>query len=301
MKNVMALMQREWLQHRMAWGLMAVVPALLAVLLLTFGQVQIDPDDVGEHLPVAMALAALGGGMGLYLVMLWIVAVITTAGFARRDHGDRSVEFWLSLPTGHGESLGVPLLVHLVLVPIAAILAGAAGGLVASFVLVTRVDGVGAWFALPWGGLFVGAAAIFARLAAGVIMATLWLSPLLLLMVLLTAWFRRWGLVILALALGVGTQVLDHAFGIGGPARILAMILVNAGKSVANAHQGGMVIEEPVDVVGALQLIPSWALGDIGHAMRLLASPVLVGGLVVAAICFALLVRWRQRGAESGG
>ena len=300
MKNLIPLMQREWLQHRFAWGLMALLPTLIAALLLSFGQVQIAPEEQGEHLSTALAIGALGGSMGLHLVMLWIVALITTAGLARRDHGDRSIEFWLSLPTSHASSLAVPLLVHLVLVPVAAVLVGFGGGLVASFVLISRVDGSGAWFALPWGLLMASSLAIFARLAAGVVFAVLWLSPLLLMMVLLSAWLRRWGLVVMALGLGLGSQVLDKVFGISGPLWVLGELLGNAGRSIANAGSGEMVIETSHDLSAALGQVPHWALSDTAQALRLLASPLLVGALLVAAACFILLVRWRQGGADAG-
>lgn len=300
MKKLIPLMHREWLQHRFAWGLMALLPTLIAVLLLSFGEVRVAPEEEGEHLPVALTLAALGGGMGLHLVMLSIVALITTAGFARRDHADRSIEFWLSLPVGHGTSLAVPLLVHVILVPVAAVGVGLAAGLVASFVLISRLEGAATWMALPWGALAAAGLAIFGRLAAGVVMAALWLSPLLMLTVLLTAWLRRWGLVVLALALGVGTQVLDKVFGIGGPLAVLGELLANAGRSVANTNQGTLTVETSGDMAGALAVIPQWAVQDAGQALALLASPVLLGGLVVAAGCFALLVRWRQAGADAG-
>jgi ABC-2 type transport system permease protein len=201
---------------------------------------------------------------------------------------------------GHGTSLAVPLLVHLVLVPMAALAVGLVGGFVASFVLVSRVEGSGTWFALPWGALLAGGLAIGGRLAAGVVLATLWLSPLLLLMVLLTAWLRRWGLVVLALGLGVGTQVLDKIFGIHGPLAVLGQLLDNAGRSVAHASQGTLNIESSGDMAGALAMIPQWAVHDLGQALTLLASPLLVGGLAVAAGCFTLLVRWRQAGADAG-
>lgn len=300
MTHLLPLLRREWLQHRFAWAVMALLPTTLVLLLMSFGEVQIGPEDDRAQLPVAMALAAIGGGMGLHLLMLWIVAMIIVSGFARRDHGDRSIEFWLSLPTGNAESLAVPLFVHLLLVPIVALAVGLLGGLLASFVLVSRVAGSGAWLALPWTELIAGALAIFARLSVGVVLATLWLSPVILLTALMTAWFRRWGLVIVSLGLGVGTRVLAKVFGIHAPADALASLFINAGRSVARTSDGGLTINSAVDIAGAVGQIPQWALHDTGQALRLLASPLLVGGLLVAAGCFALLVQWRQRGADAG-
>lgn len=300
MKNTLALMRREWLQHRFAWSLMALLPTLLAVLLLSFGEVHLAPEEQGPQVPVALALAALGGGMGLHLLMLWIVALITTAGLARRDHADRSVEFWLSLPTGHAESLAVPMLVHLLLAPLAALLVGLGGGLIASFVLVSRIEGAAAWLGLPWGSLLAAAVGIGGRLAAGLVLATLWLAPLLLLVVVLTAWFGRWGLAILALV-GVGSAVLDQAFGLPWAAAWLGRVFSEAGQAVANTGSGGFVIENSAELAGTLTQLPAWAWHDSLTAVGRLASPVLLFGLLLAGGCFAILVQWRQRGAQHGG
>lgn len=301
MRNVLALMQREWLQHRFAWALLASVPTLLAVLLTSFGEIHLDPSERGEHVPVALAMASLAGGMGLHLLMLWVVALIITAGIARRDHGDRSVEFWLSLPTGHASSLAVPLGVHLLLVPLAALGVGLLSGLVASFVLVSRTEGAAAWATLPWGTLLGAALAMAGRLALGLLLATLWLAPLLMLLVVLTAWLGRWGLAILALGLGVGSTVLDQAFGIHWPAAWLAQVFSAAGRSFANSGGGSMVFETSGDLAAVLDGIPGWAWRDAGEAVGLLASPVMAFGLALAAACFAMLVQWRRRGAPTGG
>lgn len=303
MHNTMALMQREWLQHRFAWTLMAVLPTLLTVLMLSFGEIHLAPEETGEHLPLALAFAALVGGMGLQALILWVVALIVTAGLARRDHGDRSVEFWLSLPTGHAESLAVPLAVHLLLAPLAALAVGLAGGAIASFVLVSRVDGAGSWLALPWGTLAAAALALGARLGLGLALATLWLAPLLLLMVLLTAGLGRWGLVVLALGGGLGVVLLDQAFGVPWPAQWVVFVLEQAGRALLNADTGSavLVIDGSQDLAGVVSRLPGWAAADAGKALALAASPAMLAGLAAAGACFAALVQWRRRGAQHGG
>lgn len=301
MNNIVALMQREWFQHRFAWALLATVPTLLAVLLTSFGEIHLDPGERGEHVAVALAMASLAGGMGLHLLMLWVVALIITAGIARRDHGDRSVEFWLSLPTGHATSLAVPLGVHLLVAPLAALAVGLASGLLASFVIVSRTEGAAAWAGLPWGTVMAAALAMAGRLAAGLLLATLWLAPLLMGMVVLTAWVGRWGLAILALGLGLGSTVLDQAFGMPWPAAWLAQMFGSAGRSLVNTGNGALVIENSDDLAAVLGSIPTWAWHDTGEAVRLLASPLMVFGLALAAACFAMLVQWRRRGAPTGG
>jgi ABC-2 type transport system permease protein len=301
MKHLTPLILREWLQHRFGWMLMAVVPTAIALLTMSFGQLQFDAEVAGSKGAAVMALASLGGGIGLHLVIFALTALIIVSGIARRDHADRSIEFWLSLPTGHAESLAVPLLVHLILAPLAALAVGVVSGLLVSLVLVTRVAGFGEWLAMPWGALLVGAFAIAARLALGLVLAMLWLSPLILATVLLTAWFRRWGLVILAVGIGLGSVIMDRIFGQPILSQVLTELLTRAGRSLANTGGSNLVAEEAESLSVVLGQIPTWALRDGADALQLAASPLMVGALLVAAGCFAGLVMWRRGGAGAAG
>lgn len=297
MTHLLPLMRREWLQHRLGWALMAGLPTAIAVLGFGVGELHFDDSGPAEHLPAVIALASLGGAIGLHLVIFALTGLIIATGLARRDHGDRSIEFWLSLPTGHAESLAVPLGVHLLLAPLASLLVGLASGLIVSLVLVLRVGGIGDWLALPWAALLGGALAIAGRLALGLVLALLWLAPLVLAVVLLTAWFRRWGLVIGAVGVGLGSGALDRLFGQPFLAQWLGAVLVNAGRSLGNTGAQSLVVENAESLPTVLSSIGGWALADAGAALRLLASPMLVGGLLLAAACFAALVQWRRRGA----
>lgn len=302
MNQIPTLLRREWIQHRFGWGLIVLLPTALALLLVSFGEMKFDAQEIGERLPVALTLGSLGGAVGIQLLIMWLTSLIIVTGLARRDHADRSVEFWLSLPVGHARSLSVPLATHLLLAPAAALLTGLISGLLISLVLVSRTAGIDAWFALPWLPLALAALAIVARLALGLLLVTLWLSPLLLLAVLLTAWFRRWGLVILGVGIGLGSQILERVFGQPLLSDVLSELLSRAGRSLANYSAGKqMVFDRAEDIQGALMLVPRWALADGTQALGLLATPLLPGALLVAAGCFALLVQWRQRGAGAAG
>ncbi|MBK6471996.1 MAG: hypothetical protein IPF94_15135 [Betaproteobacteria bacterium] len=302
MNKLLPLMQREWLQHRFGWMLMVVVPFAIALLLLSFGQLAIGPDTadrVGNSLPPLLAMASIAGSGAVIFLIAGVTSLIIVAGVARRDHGDRSIEFWLSLPTTHSASLAAPLLVHLLLVPAVALLVGLTGGLLVSLVLVTRVVGIGAWIALPWGDLLPAVLAIAARLLAGLPLAMLWLSPLILLVVLLSAWFRRWAWVILGVGLGLGGQLLDRLFGQPLLSDITLGLLRGAGKALVSAGEGFQM--GPNQGSEGLRQLPGWALHDFGLALRELPSPLLAGGLLFAAGCFVLLIVWRQRGAGAAG
>jgi hypothetical protein len=299
MNRFIPLMQREWIQHRFGWAMLAVIPLLLAFVLVGFGQVQLDQDateQAGVALPALLGMGAIAGTTAVMFLIASLSSLVIVSGLARRDHADRSIEFWLSLPVGHAESLAAPLFVHLVLVPAAALLVGVLGGYVMSLVLVARVAGVGAWFALPWVQIVPASMAVALRLLAGLPLAMLWLAPLILLVVLTTAWFRRWGWVVLTVGLGVGGWLLKTVFGQPLLSTVTRELLNNAATSLISVDNG-LKFSGAHGGVEALGLIPAWALHNYGIALRDLASPVLLGGLVVAAGCFALLVQWRQKGA----
>ena len=57
MNLILPLMQREWMQHRFSWTLLALIPVALAVLGLGFGQLEIDVGGASDKLPPAAALA----------------------------------------------------------------------------------------------------------------------------------------------------------------------------------------------------------------------------------------------------
>lgn len=319
MNPTLSLMYREWLQHRFEWTLEALVPLALALLLLGFAHVQISGDtdlplpvvvigtvtampggDTGlpAHLPLPLlACACIVAGTALVFLMLSVTSLIVLSGLPRRDHGDRSIEFWLSLPVGDAQSLAVPLLVHLILVPAAALVLGWMGGLLLSAALVTRMAGPAAWLGLPWADLLAATMALALRLLAGLPLAALWLAPLVLLTMLTTAVFRRWGIVLLSVGLGLGGTVLEHLFGQPMLARTLAGLASEGARALAGAGSVGLSLRPGADPIAALRGLPGWALHDFGAALAALASPLLAGGLLVAAACFAGLVRWRQRGA----
>ena len=303
MNLLIPLMRREWLQHRFGWTMLAMVPLALALLLFTFGQVELSDGDMSlppDVLAVLAATATIAGSTVVIFLTLWVTSLIIVSGLPRRDHGDRSIEFWLSLPISHTQSLGVPLLVHLILVPAAALVVGLLGGYALSLAVVSRVVGFGAWVALPWLDLLFGTLMLWLRLLAGLPLATLWLAPLILLVLLSTALFRRWGLPILAAGFGLGSLALEHLVGQTVLPELVGSLAENAARAMVSASGKGFVFGSGEDPMQALYRLPGWALHDLGAALVAMASPLLVGGLAFAAACFAALVYWRQRGAGAG-
>ncbi len=298
------LLQREWLQHRMGWALLAGVPLGLVFLLLISGLGTIDfkgdtIEKTGAAFPAFVALAAIAGTTVFIFADLWISSMFISAGLARRDHADRSIEFWLSVPVSHAQSLSVPLFVHLILVPAAALVVGMLGGYAIAMATVTRVVGFGELASVPWGQVITASLVVVLRLLAGLVLATLWLSPLIMLTVLLTAWFRRWGWVILAVGFGLGGWLLERLFGLRWMWDVSAALLNNAATSFFSGKQS-LHMDSSAEAFDALSSLPSFAWYDFMISLRDLASPLFVGALLFAVACFWLLVQWRQRGAASG-
>ena len=300
MKNLIPLMRREWLQHRFAWSMLMLIPLALAVLLLGVGQVEFDgamARHSGAELAVMLGSVCIVATAGVIFLLVWTTSMFIASSLPRRDHADRSVEFWLSLPTGHAESLAAPLIVHLLLVPAAALVVGLLGGYALSLVLVTRFVGFGEWLALPWSSVLAGTLSVVARVIVGLPMATLWLGPLILLSMLANAMFRRWGLPVLVAGLGLGAVLLKAVFGQPLLSEVLAGLSSHAATSLMGASGEGLAINDQMPPLQALAGMTSWAAHDLLMAVRDLASPLFLGAMLVSAALFMALVVWRQRGA----
>ena len=299
MNPTLALMQREWLQHRFAWAMLLLIPVALAVLALIFGQVDVMTED-GRPPALALAAGAMAVSVGVLMVLVSVSGLITAIGLARRDHADRSVEFWLSLPISHARSLLVPMAVHLLLAPLMTFFLALLVGVLMSLLLVARVQGVGEWLQLPWGHVLQSALVALARMGAGWPMMVLWLSPLILLAMLMYAWLRRWGLVVLGLAVAVGSSRLGEILGYRMVPDALASIGNGAIRSLISGNQTVIVEGDGGNaVLHGMQQAPSWLVTDIAGSVQNLASPAFVGGLLVAGLCFYGLVQWRRRGAST--
>lgn len=305
MNRFNTLLQREWMQHRFGWLVVLFAPLVLVILAGLFTelgvQVELDGETVIRRTPEAVlqTLGAIGGMAAVTLGIAWLTVLFQAPGLARRDTQDRSIEFWLSLPIGHVPSLGATLLAHLLLLPIAALAVGALGGLAVSMLVVVKTWGFGAWLGLPWGTLLLGFVAMLLRLACGVVLATLWLSPLILLTMAASAWLKRWGVPAVAAVIGLGGLALDKLYGTKIVWRVLQSLGEHASKALfmVDRDGGSMKIENVEQLRPVLQGLPGWALGDLGAALAGLASPAFVGALAVGIAGFALLVLRRQRGA----
>lgn len=298
MDNFIPLMRREWLQHRFAWAMLVLVPLALAVLMLGVGNIQLD-DDVLSRAPRDLALMVGTISMMIATATVFLLLTVTSLfiaiGTPRRDDADRSHEFWLSMPSGHAESLAAPLVVHLLLVPAAALLLGLLCALPVSLLTVGRVAGLGEWAALPWGTLATAMGALAVRLIAGLPLALAWVAPLVLLALLANAAFKRWGLPVLAVGVAVSSWLAEVVFGVRWPTQALAAMAQNGALALAGASGEAALVGEANNAVGAITAVPAWAARDFGAALAQLGSVGFVATLAASALLFAALVEWRRR------
>lgn len=295
------LLLREWMQHKRGWLILAAVPFVVILLGITFGNVRVGEDE-GEAL-VATPLAAMLGAAALAstLALMWLAVLLQAPGLARRDVQDRSIEFWLSLPTPAWLSVAVTLLAHLLLAPWFAIVCGLVGAALLAPLVVVKAFGFSALADVPWTQLAGTGLAMGLRIAIGLALATLWASPLILGAMAASAWLKRWGVPALAglLAIGggleravFGTQGIHQSVGYLGQQAGLALV----GASGQNAAQAMPKIEGPNELARVLPHAVNWIFGDLAAALQRLATPGFAAALAIGAAMFLLLVIRRQRG-----
>jgi hypothetical protein len=239
----------------------------------------------------------------LFVVVVLLVLACTSlfmvAVLARRDHADRSVEFWLSMPVSHSASFAVPLIVHLLIVPMAAVLVGLVAGEVVSLLALTRLAGVDAWVGLPWPAIIGATLALTARLLVGIPLAVAWILPLVLLYVLSTALLRRWGVLALLLLFVLGNGAALRLFGSQLLNDWSRTVLSQAGQALFNPSAFQLQPAAAQDLTQELPNVAGAVLHDIGSALTGLLNPVFLLGVVISLAAFTALIVWRKRGVNS--
>ena len=305
MNRFLTLIQREWLQHRTGWlVLMAAPTALMALMTLFEGRglrLRIDGETASlpplDQLP--LVLQTLGWTLATAMLSLVLVVLVVLAqmpGLARRDVQDRSIEFWLSLPTSHAQSLGATLLMHLLLLPALALTAALVGAQLVAMLAIVSSHGVSAWLQQPWSQLLPTLLVVAARIWLGLLLAVAWLSPLLLLTMAASAWLKRWALPVVTASLLLGVHWLDPRLPTALIKPALAHMVSEAGaallvsRAFVNLHIAG-----PSDLAELVPALSGLLLRDALSLLGRAATPAFALALLLGAAGFGLLVLRRQR------
>lgn len=290
MHRFKTLLLREWMQHQRGWLVLMLLPPVLLGLLVPFGTIQIGPMPPTGLMIMALLLVPL-----VVLGIAAAAALIQAPGLARRDQQDRSIEFWLSLPTGHSASVGAPILMHALLVPWLALAVGTVLSLPIGLAVVAKVFGATALSGLPWESLLVAFGTLFLRAVLGVLLACAWLMPLLLMTMAASAWLKRWGVPLIVVVFGLGHALLNARYGITIIDDTFQSLLHNAGRAlIHDLPDGSRPLDDDV-VFNLLADAPRWLAQDALAALRDLAQPIFAFALATSVACFGLLVLRRSR------
>jgi ABC-2 type transport system permease protein len=288
MSRFNTLLQREWMQHHRGWLILLIAPPLLFLAMVPFATVHLDAGDLSHFMPAELMLMAMFASTALVVFIAAVAITFQSPGLARRDRQDRSIEFWLSLPTSHTASVGATVLAHLVLLPLLALLVGTLLSPLIGLAVVIKLFGPAPVSELPWGQLIEVGALGLLRNAFGVVLACLWLGPLLLAAMAASAWLKRWGVPVLGLGLLIAHGVLATLYDTPVVGQTVRALTLNAGHAIVHG--------EPPQIhrnASALAEFPAWYLSDAMASLNALGQPLFAFALVASAACFGLLV-WRR-------
>ena len=233
-KVLLALIRREFWEHRQLW----MVPALLSILAFIGASfIRVAADNTGLHLEPfpwkgADALTPEQSNVGVAMLMLldWVMTVplyvassiviffyLLQCLFDERK--DRSILFWKSLPVSDGTTIASKLLVGIVVVPLGVFLLALLDHLLISLMVSTRVAvGPQHHYPLLWDTLAWMKTEAFMLMC--VLATMLWVFPIAAYLLLVSAWARRnvflWAilppLIISLVEKALGTHFLNYIF-----------------------------------------------------------------------------------------
>lgn len=300
MSRFQTLMLREWMQHRRGWLILMCVPAIFVLVLVAislFGEsMSIVAFNMRPATPMPAMLVATLLGLFALPALTWGAILFQAPGLARRDRQDRSIEFWRSLPVDHASSVGAPVLMHALLVPLLAMVIGYAFSQAIGVLMVGRIGGFAALASLQWGEVLVTGLAMLARGLLGVTLASLWLSPIFLLAMAASAWMKRWGAPVVGVALAIGHPVLSQVYGLHWIGETFTALLGGARRSLVYGRppmwEGGADSAARAD---GWPVTPQWLASDALDAVTNLWQPFFGFAILFSAACFGLLVLHRRR------
>ena len=300
-----SLMLREWMQHRNGWRVLMVLPSLLAAALSLFDgrgiDVRIGDNDTQLSLVSTLPAALQTAGWtvattGLALLLVSLTVLVQLSGLARRDQQDRSIEFWRSLPVSDVQGVGATVLMNLLVLPLIAVTAALLGAQLVAALAIVLHNGLLAWLQQPWLLLLSSLLLAVARVWLGVLMAVLWLSPVLLLTMAASAWLKRWALPVVLAGSVLGVAWLDPRLPVAlvGPAFHHLGIEALYALLAPDLFDGQHALR--VDALGgSLHGLPNALLQDGLRVLHSAATPAFLAALAGGALGFGLLLLRRQR------
>jgi ABC-2 type transport system permease protein len=182
---IVALVRREFWEHRSLWICALVVQGLLALALL-FGRISMD---LPEHMLTEQQRVSIftigqwGLAQPLFIVML-ITVVFYLLDCLYAERKDRSILFWKSLPLSDELTVGSKFLVATVVVPFGAFVLASVSDLLYAAIFAVRVPGALSWNTYEWLRTEL-------VLLLEVLLGVLWYAPIAGALLLFSAWIPR--------------------------------------------------------------------------------------------------------------
>ena len=284
--HIPTLLQREWMQHKRGWLIAPILPPLLFLAMLPFGQFSGLPTESPELISIGILLVTTCLVYGICM----LVALFQLPGLARRDTQDRSIEFWLSLPGRPSESVLATVLAHAWLAPLGGAVIGVLFGLPIALGVLSSKMGLGGAMGVNWGEVVLASTPVLLRGLAGTVPLMLWLAPIIFVLMAASSWLKRLGVPVVLIGGAVAVGVLYKAYDIVWPLQALKDLNEQISRSLIHDGPGlGRAMQDGSNLI-------TWALSDLGGSLAELASLQFLGWMAVAAGAFALIVMKRSRG-----
>ena len=284
--HIPTLLLREWMQHKRGWLIAAFAPPLLFLAMLPFSHMDGRPDGSLEMMSMMMLVLS---SCVVYAIGL-LVALFQLPGLARRDAQDRSIEFWLSLPGRPSESVASTVLAHAWLAPLGGAVIGALFGLPIALSIIGSKFGWDGALALHWGEILAAAVPLMLRGLVGTVLLTLWLLPLIFVLMAASAWLKRLGVPLVLVGGGVAITIMHKVYGIDWPVDVMADLNQRINHSLLyDGHALMSALQSDVNLW-------TYMLQDLGRSAAELVSLPFIGWMAVAAAGFAAVVAKRSRG-----
>ena len=284
--HIPTLLLREWMQHKRGWLIAPILPPLLFLAMLPFGQFSGLPTESPELISIGILLATTCLVYGICM----LVALFQLPGLARRDTQDRSIEFWLSLPGRPSESVLATVLAHAWLAPLGGAVIGVLFGLPIALGVLSSKMGLGGAMGVNWGEVVLASTPVLLRGLAGTVPLMLWLAPIIFVLMAASSWLKRLGVPVVLIGGAVAVGVLYKAYDIVWPLQALKDLNEQISRSLIHDGPGlGRAMQDGSNLI-------TWALSDLGGSLAELASLQFLGWAAVAAGAFTLIVMKRSRG-----
>lgn len=290
MQAMIALIKREYLEHRGAFILGPVILVGLMLLASVYATWSFGAhSDFGDEMPSALrfyeaAFALLAAGWWFYLL---IMLFFYFADAFSADSRNNSMLFWKSMPQSDFKIFGAKMGAAYTIFPTAILLAVAISGIIAYLPALTVGNSLAGYTPPSFGDTVVAYLNILATAVVFYALGLLWYAPFFAWVGLLSVLFRRWAIPL--------------AFLIPTTIGLFENLVTRGGN-----RDGGVVYNFLKDRMSlsfdSLEFDTIWFLAEPWRAPDLIARMLtgmdwvsLIGGLAVAAVILYVASEYRRR------